>query len=200
MSPVSFADRERGEKMAERVVRTAVEAGCTPTQCALLAEAHQQAMERRNELCEDDHDARYLHSGRSALVLLLDVGLTPVSAPVLAMMLDSEDDRFEVPAASWGAWSKEVPEALDLYAELRERGDVPLEERLISASTTARVAALCERLDHLRHAHLWPDVDARRAAHREAETLYLGLAEHTHPALARRYRWWVRTFGARHVR
>ena len=47
--------------------------------------------------------------------------------------------------------------------------------------------ALAERLDHLRHAHLWTDRARQRAAHDVALRIYAPVAERVHPTMARRY-------------
>jgi hypothetical protein len=54
--------------------------------------------------------------------------------------------------------------------------------------------ALAERLDQVRHAHLWGDMPEARAAHQEAAEVYLKMAERTQPRLAGRYTSWCRAF------
>jgi hypothetical protein len=74
-----------------------------------------------------------------------------------------------------------------------------LAERLLLASEEAQRAALAERLDHLRHAHLWPDLARRRSAHQVATEVYAEIARRVHPDLSRRYDWWCRMFAERHL-
>jgi (p)ppGpp synthase/HD superfamily hydrolase len=59
--------------------------------------------------------------------------------------------------------------------------------------------ALAERLDQLRHAHLWPDPERRRRAHQEALSVYSPLAERASPKLARRYAWWCSMFARKYL-
>ena len=75
-----------------------------------------------------------------------------------------------------------------------------LAERLLLAEPDVQLIALAERLDHLRHAHLWHDVEARRAAHASAARVYARIAERVHPTLARRYRWWCDMFERNYLR
>ena len=111
-----------------------------------------------------------------------------------AMSVDSEDP----------SWAPDVSDIADerligLIAQIPASGVDDLAERLWGAEPDACRAALAERLDHLRHAHLWPDLDERRRAHEEAVSVYAPMAERTHPQLAHRYAWWCRMFGARHL-
>ncbi|HSG49543.1 MAG TPA: hypothetical protein VLA43_17110, partial [Longimicrobiales bacterium] len=59
-------DRERSRHMALRLARAADRAGVK--EIALLERAHDLGMESRHRLLDDDHDPRYLHPGRTALV------------------------------------------------------------------------------------------------------------------------------------
>ena len=76
-------------------------------------------------------------------------------------------------------------------------GDDRLAERLITLDEGPRLAALAERLDHLRHAHMREDRTWWRAVHEEAGAVWVPVAERTHPRLATRYRHWHRTFARR---
>ena len=91
------------------------------------------------------------------------------------------------------------PDVGALVARAPPSGAEDLAERLVVADERVRRAALAERLDHLRHAHLWEDPGARRRAHAEALEVYAPVARRTHPALAHRYDWWCRMFGSRHL-
>lgn len=186
---------ERGEQMGVRVARTAEEAGVPAADRARLARIHAAAMAIRSGRAADDHDPAYLHPGRSALILLQDVGETDADVLGAAMAVDSQTPDW---APNPGDLADPGVEALALAVP--PSGAEDLAERLVVGDDRLRRVALAERLDHLRHAHLWPDLDARRAAHSEAAEVYARVAARTHPVLARRYAWWCRMFGARHLR
>ena len=78
-------------------------------------------------------------------------------------------------------------------------GAEDLAERLLLADPEVQLIALAERLDHMRHAHLWPEASARRAAHELTETVYASIAERVHPTLARRYAWWCDMFERKYL-
>lgn len=204
MTPVPFHERERGEKMGLRVARTAAETGVSPAACVWLGRTHETAMAIRNEVLSDDHDSRYLHPGRSALILLQDVGETDAAVLGAAVIVDSQFPELMPNAASLrhasAVEARWLEDALALRAEIPRSGDEMLAERLVTAPDRARRAALAERLDHLRHAHIDLDLGQRRRVHEEAEAVYLGIAQRTHAELERRYRWWCRMFASRHLR
>jgi (p)ppGpp synthase/HD superfamily hydrolase len=181
--------------MGTRVVRTAQELGVAPSDLTLIERVHQTAMAVRDERADDDHDPQYLHPGRSALILLQDLGETDALTLAVTLIFDS----------AWSAWTpsdREVDDARlsDLRGSVPKSGDEDLAERLVVGDDRVRRIALAERLDHLRHAHLWSDREARRLAHEEAVGVYAPVADRTHPDLSRRYAWWCRMFGARHLR
>lgn len=184
--------------MATSIMRAARAHGLPPDGIELLGRAHALAMKPRVDALEDDHHPRYLHPGRSVLVLLQDVG--PLRAEILATaaLHDTEDHDLRVPLAT-------VREALgdevaDVIESLPLPGDERLTERLVTLEEGPRLAALAERLDHLRHAHLREDPAWWRAIHDEAGAAWLPVAERTNARLATRYRHWHRTFGRRLTR
>ncbi len=192
--PVPFAERERGRQMEVRLVHTAQERGIGPAGVELLERMHRVAMEVRNRLADDDHDPAYLHPGRSALILLNDAGERDPLTLAATLTLDSHMPEWAPSAAAIAE-----PSVLELRAAVPLSGADDLAERLVVAESNLRLMALAERLDQLRHAHLWTDLDARRVAHAEACSVYAPVADRTHPVLARRYAWWCRMFGARHL-
>lgn len=222
---MTVVDLERSERMGQRLARTALKVGFAPEVCTQLVQVFAGAMEPRHSACTHDHDPRWLHPGRSALILLLDVGAVEPAALALAMVHDSVEPGLSVgpevlrprDAGSIGARSASAGLAgvtsadtgsadadlaarlAELHAEWTEPASESEDERLLAASTSTRLAALAERLDHLRHAHLWPDPAARRVAHQRARSFHLPLAERTHGTLARRFAWWVRMFEERHL-
>ena len=179
--------------MGRRVDRRARALGMDEAGRRLLARTHALAMEVRHGIVDDDHEPPFLHPGRSALVLLLDVRETDPWVLAAAMGIDSQvpehapdPDRLD-------------PRVRSMVEQVPGAGAEDLAERLVVAPDPVRRAALAERLDHLRHAHLWPDLEARRRAHAEAEAIYAPVARRTHAALAHRYDWWCRMFGSRHL-
>jgi hypothetical protein len=189
---------ERGEAMATSVASAARGRGLVPAAVDLLGRAHALAMEPRIAALEDDHHPAYLHPGRTVLLLLQDVGEVPVDALCGAALHESEEAGLRVGIA-------EVRRALgdpvaDLLGSLPHAGDERLLERLVTLDEGALLAALGERLDQLRHAHLREDHDWWRQIHEEAGGVWVPVAERTHSRLADRYRHWHRTFGRRLAR
>jgi len=195
----SSPDAPRAEAMANSVVTTALRKGVLPHDVDLLRRGLAVAMEPRFARIDDDHHPAFLHPGRTALILLHDVAPVPVQAIRTAVLLESRDAEYaparelvlELLAESEGAaWA-----ALADLVRVREAES--LTERLVTLPPELLLAALAERLDHLRHEHLreprtsWPDLVE------ETERLWAPLAERTSPALARRYRHWLRTFRRR---
>jgi hypothetical protein len=180
--------------MGRRVVRNARALGMAAADLELIERIHARALDVRAERADDDHDPPFLHPGRSALVLLLDARERDPRVLAAAMSVDSEDSSWAPDLSDFGDGRLH-----DLIAQIPPAGADDLAERLWGAEPGACRAALAERLDHLRHAHLWADVEERRRAHEEAVSVYAPMAERMHPQLAHRYAWWCRMFGARHL-
>ena len=180
--------------MARSVARAARAAGLTDAAVDLVGRAHALAMLPRIEALDDDHHPAYLHPGRSALLLLRDVGPLPGATLAAAAVHETVDEALRVPLE---AVRRELGDRVaDVVASLPGAADERLLERLVTLDDQARIAALAERLDQLRHAHLRPDIDWR-AAHRDAGSVWLPVAERTHPRLADRFRHWHRAFARR---
>jgi (p)ppGpp synthase/HD superfamily hydrolase len=169
---------------------------------ALLERAHALAMEPRLGAGLDDHDPDFLHPGRTALILLLDAAETRAEVLAAAMLAETRRRELRVDLAR-------VREVLGAGpgADVAERvAAVPLPdaadlaERLLLAEREVQLVALAERLDHLRHAHLWRDLEEKRDAHASAVQAYAGIADRVHPTLARRYRWWCEMFERNYLR
>lgn len=181
--------------MAASVASAARAAGLGPHGVELLARALDLAMEPRVASVEDDHHPAYLHPGRSVLVLLRDVGPLPAEILAAAAAHETEDPELRVDA---GLIRKVLGDAVaDVLESLPLPGDERLAERLVTLPEGPRLAALAERLDQLRHAHLRRDPDWWRTIHTEAGDVWVPVAERTHPRLADRYRHWHRTFAKR---
>ena len=181
--------------MGGRVCRAAQEVGVPAEGVAMIARVHEVAMAVRDLRAENEHVPEYLHPGRSALILLQDLGETDPVALAATLIVDS----------MWADWTPTDQEVDDeRLSEIRRSvpmsGAEDLAERLVVADERVRRVALAERLDHLRHAHLWEDRGQRRRAHEEALSVYAPIADRTHADLSRRYAWWCRMFGARHLR
>ena len=189
---------ERAAQMAARVTRTAAEAGVTSQRLPMLELALDLAMNRRLETIPDEHDPLLLHPGRSALILLMDAGETRVDVLAAACLVESEMEEMRSPPARV---REELGAVVATRVEAVPAADAEdLAERLVVAEEEERLIALAERLDHLRHAHLWMDGARRRHVHARAREVYLPIAERTHPTIARRYQWWCEMFSRRHLR
>ena len=180
--------------MAQSVARAARAAGLDDEGFELLARAHALAMSPRVAALEDDHHPAYLHPGRAVLLLLRDVGPLPATTLAAAAVHETVDAGLRVSEATVRAELGD--EVGDLVASLPRPEQKGLAERLVTLGEQARLAALAERLDQLRHAHMRPDLDWR-AAWEEAEAVWLPVAERTHPRLGDRFRHWHRAYGRR---
>ncbi len=183
--------------MAERVDRTATAVGVDSLGRDLVGKAIEAAVARRLVLIEDDHDPDYLHPGRTAVILLDDVGLADPVALAAASVLDTRRDDLEPPD---GEVTERVSAAVTAFRSAVPRsGSVTLLEDLLASEQKVVLVALAERLDHVRHAHMWGDLGEARSAHQEASEVYLKMAERAHARLAARYTQWCRAFGERYL-
>lgn len=189
-----MADAERADLMAASIARAARALGLTEEQGELLLRAHALAMAPRLAALEDDHHPAYLHPGRGVLVLLRDVGPVPAETLAAAAVHDTVDRELRV--ASDVVRTELGDEVADLVASLPLPGEENLAERLVTSGEQARLVALAERIDQLRHAHMRPELDWA-SAHREAGEVWLPVAERTHPLLADRFRNWHRAYARR---
>ena len=181
--------------MARSLSAALATAGYPPQDVLRLGQAFATAMAPRIERLEDDHHPAYLHPGRSVLVLIHDVGAVPCTTLVTAALLESEDHQLRVPPGEVTRFGARI--VADLAA-LPLPGDERLVERLVGLSREGALAALAERLDHLRHLHLRDDLRPRWAErHREVVGAWLPFAERTEPRLATRFAHWERTFRRR---
>jgi len=184
--------------MADRVDRTAAGAGVDHLGRDLIRKAIEAAMAPRSAAMADDHDPDYLHPGRTAVVLLDDVGLADPVALAAACLLDTRRDDLEL---SDREVTEQVSPAVTAFRNAVPRSSsVTLLEDLLASDPDVALVALAERLDQIRHAHLWGDLSEARAAHQEASEVYLKMAERTHARLAARYASWCRSFGQRYLK
>lgn len=181
--------------MTASVVATAERRGFDPEDVRRIETSVSLAMEPRTDALDDEHHPAFLHPGRSALVLLGDEPHASADAVALAALLESRDPRLRVGtepvAARLGA-----PLAAAL-ASVPSPGAEDLVERLVTLPGPVALAAVAERLDHLRHEHLreptvpWPELV------NEVERAWLPFAQRTSQGLARRYAHWLRLFRRR---
>lgn len=193
----TLTEIDRAARMAERIADTARSLGVDAAGVQLAVSAFTLAMRPRRRALDDEHHPAYLHPGRSVVILMDDVGETDPTALAAGALLESEDAPLRVPAEEARLLTGD--EVADFLAAVPASGAEDLAEALVSAGATVRRVALAERLDHLRHAHLWPDMERRYHAHREAQEVYARVAERTDETLARRYRWWCSMFGEHHL-
>jgi len=196
--------------MGQRLCRTVESKGGNSSLSFWVWYAHAVATQPRDAALDDDHDPHYLHPGRSALILMLDLKLLDPIALGLSLWHDSQDtelmpdtENLEVdelvmmptPDLNIQATSETV---LELRTTLPRHGDEELAAKLVVLDHEVACAALAERLDHLRHLHLKEPDAAAREVWREARDVWLPFADRTHPDLARRYAWWTRKFTKRY--
>jgi len=191
-----MGDEDRGAAMAASVARAARSLGVAPGGVRTLSRAHALAMGPRAAALGDDRHPAFLHPGRTVLILLRDTECRDPVVLAAAAVAESEDRHLAVDSgAVLRALGEEVAA---LAAAVPMPDDETLAYALVTAEERVRLVALAERLDHLRHGHL-RDADHgwRASIHQQARSVYLPIAERTHPRLAQRYEHWCRTFGRR---
>jgi len=183
--------------MAARVRRTSQAAGMDNPGIDLVGTAIETAMAPRLAVIDDDHHPDYLHPGRTVVILLDDVRFTDPVALAAASLLDTRRDDLEVPD---GEVTERVSSEVTAFRSAVPRaGSVTLLEDLLASEPEVVVVALAERLDQVRHAHLWGDLSEAPALYEEASEVYWKMAERTHTRLAARYAVWCRTFKERYM-
>ncbi len=167
--------------------------GLGDVEVASVARVFALAMEPRLVSHQNDHHPAYLHPGRSVLVLLHDTRVVDVSVAVVAALHDSVDAAFRVPSERV---ERELGPAVNkALRTIPLPGSEGLVERLVTLGPGLALAALAERLDHLRHLHLREDLmDSWAECYDEVLGAWLPFAQRTHPRLATRYGHWARVF------
>lgn len=183
--------RDRARHMTLRFLRAAERVGVDHLD--LLEAAHSLAMEPRHEALDDDHDPRYLHPGRTALVAMGDGGIRDPWLLAAALLLETVDRALEVPddGAEKGGHPGLGP-ALRTARGIPRPDDPSLVEKLVTADEGERAVALSEWLDQLRHLRNWADPETVSRAQDLTREIYLPVAERGHGVIARRFRWWMR--------
>ncbi|MBI4409955.1 MAG: hypothetical protein HY561_09620 [Gemmatimonadetes bacterium] len=191
-----MSEENRAEAMAHRVERACLRARFDAAGVALVVTAYRLAIARRTLAFPDPQHPEFLHPGRTALILLEDLGARDPVLPAAAAVCDTLRPELGLPLeqveAALGPEARRLAQAVPAPASAGDR----LAELLVSADGPVRLIALSERLDHARHLHLGESA-GWHGWHRETCELYLPVAERTHPTLARRYRWWCRMFRRR---
>lgn len=186
---------QRAEAMLARLLDSARNVGIDDDGALVVERAYRAAMAPRAARIQDDHAPAFLHPGRTALILMDDLGVA--DADVVAAGALAETVFLELAAHEAGV--DPAPAAILDELPVPARDGELLLERLVVAPEAVRLVALAERLDHARHLHLEPDLDWH-AFHHETCAIYAPIAERAHPTLARRFAWWCRTFERRFLR
>jgi hypothetical protein len=184
--------RERAAAMVQRVTLEC-SAVLAHADVASIRAAVTAALRVRDQAIASDHDPRYLHPARTVLILLADAACRDADVLAAAAFVESLPGATDRPDASCL-----TPRARALLAAvpLPEHAGDELLEQLVTAEPAATCIAVAERLDHARHLHLMSDVPAA-PFHAGIQAVYLPVAEHTCPPLARRLERWTRAFARR---
>lgn len=159
-------------------------------------------MEPRLRLLDDDHHPAFLHPGRTLLVLLHDTEGFDGDDLLAAALYESWDRLL---ASDEARVSDELGgDSLAILQSLpgvSEPGSTSPVEELILLPTGLALVVLAERLDHLRHLHLRPELrPVWEDVHRDVRAVWLPLAQRVSDRLATRYAHWVRAFDRRLAR
>lgn len=166
----------RAREMIARVEKLWMDAEIPRSARDSLIERAEQVMEARTSLFADDHHPAFLHPLRTAQ-LLLEADETDPRAHTAALVLDTEgpgpnSDRDDV-------------------TDLVTAGPDERLERLVLADPWLRNAWLAERLDQIRHLHLWAGPERTRAALERAEREEQPLAGRVGGRLERAWSDWL---------
>lgn len=185
--------------MAASVARAAHSVGVPREGILAVSRAHALAMGVRVAALDDQRHPAFLHPGHSVLILIRDVACRDPVTLAATAVVESEDPELRVPAdAVRDALGQDVAA---LVAAVPMPGDESLAYDLVTAEERVRLVALAERLDQLRHGHLRVAERAWRThVLEQARSVYLPIAQRTHPRLAQRYDHWCRTFAKRLAR
>jgi hypothetical protein len=181
--------------MAASVATVAKRHGLEHPELARIEHALAEAMRPRETTLSDDHHPAFLHPGRVALVLLNDVPETTVDSIELAVLIESRDPELRV--GDERLRTELGDRVVAARAAIPSPGSEGLVERLVTLDAAEALAALSERLDHLRHEHLREPVTPWPELVEEVARVWLPVADRRSAGLARRYRHWLRTFQRR---
>lgn len=184
---------DRSGAMASSLAAALRRVGHSEVAVDSVVRAYALAMEPRLAKLDDDHHPAYLHPGRSALILLQDVGSVDVAVLTVAVLHESADAWLRLPEQRVRQEMGDV--TVNVLATIPGPGDEALVERLVTLGAGVGLAVLAERLDHIRHLHMRNDLaESWVDAYEEVLGAWLPFAQRTHPRLATRYAHWARTF------
>ncbi|HSH46600.1 MAG TPA: hypothetical protein VK966_12220 [Longimicrobiales bacterium] len=181
----------RATAMAARVQETAERVGVNSRGRELMAEAFALAIRHRSHL-HDHHHPDFLHTARTALVLMDDAGEADPRILAAALVLETRDPALVLPEDGLRALG-----LANLVEGIPTPGRTPeLLEALLALPRDQARLAVAERLDHARHLHL-RDRAEWAGEHALCCQAYAPLAGRLDPVLERRFAWWCRTFARR---
>jgi hypothetical protein len=180
----------RAAAMAERLALTARRAGITEAGVTRIVDAFSVAMLPRDQHLGAEHHPDYLHPGRTAVILMEDLGFADPLLIAAGTLLESL-----YPELSAAGTDAEAQALVETIPTPTRDGELLL-ELLLAADPSIRRIALAERLDHVRRLHL-REPEGWHSLLRETTTIYLALARMTDHTLARRFEWWCRVFQER---
>jgi hypothetical protein len=188
-------EEDRGQAMALRIELAARRAGLAE-QADRIGEAVRAVLEHRRPAFPDVHHPDFLHPGRTALILLEDLGAADADLLLAALLRDSEQPALDLAADL--AVRVAGNRAATIAASLPDAGLDPADrlEALVTLDNDALMVALAERLDHARHLHLQPP-ERWAVFHDGITRADLPAASRTHPRLAWRIQWWHDNFARR---
>lgn len=190
--------RPRARAMAERVALAARRAGIDDDGVRQILTAYLSAMRVRDRVIEDEHQIDYLHPGRTALILIEDLGVMNAEIVAAATLLESLHDELRVDIAGDPAIDSGVSSLVERIPTPGRSGELLIEDLLVAAPEI-RTIALAEWLDQVRRLHLRP-TEYWEGQYALTSAVYLPIAERTDRLLAQRFNWWCRVFKDRYLR
>lgn len=184
--------------MAERVALAARRAGIDDDGVRQILTAYLSAMRVRDRVIEDEHQIDYLHPGRTALILIEDLGVMNAEIVAAATLLESLHDELRVDIAGDPAIDSGVSSLVERIPTPGRSGELLIEDLLV-AEPEIRTIALAEWLDQVRRLHLRP-TEYWEGQYALTSAVYLPIAERTDRLLAQRFNWWCRVFKDRYLR
>lgn len=186
---------DRAEVMGRRVQRTAERLGIATADREMLARAFRVAMEPRRAALDDDHHPDYLHTARTALILMDDTRETDPVVLATALLAETRNPSLTPDTRAVRRVSARATDWLSRLPRSEENGDQLLETLLALPAGIGRVA-VAERLDHARHLHL-RDGEEWERYHAITRRAYAPFALRLDPVLGRRLDRWCSTFRRR---
>ena len=184
---------ERARAMAARLADTAARLGVDRDGRDLIARAFEAGMAPRIDAGLDDHHPDFLHTARTALILMDDTGAADPATLAAALVTETREADLRMEEDEVRRLGEDVAA---LAAAVPDPAAEGLIERLVTADPALRLVALAERLDHARHLHL-RDPGEWAAYHALTCAAYAPVAGRAHPVLERRFTHWCRTFARR---